>query len=173
MNVKGSKTGAFTLIEVIVGMVVVTIIGFAAWRAVNVLSPSTLATEYRIKAEHLITLSEEELRHYAQSQPNFDNKIKNCNFEQPDNICGFPDVSAQFPGFSIPTLTYIKADSKLDLKKFNIHVSWQEMGQLQVKDAVVLLARPPNPLPGNIYGLVTSTASPNTPLYGVTITAKI
>jgi len=152
---------AFTLTEVIVGLVVVTIIGFAAWMAVNVLSPASQATRLRIKAEHLITLCQEQLHQYASLQANFDGTgnntvaVNNCDFNQPNNKCGFPDVSAQFPEFNTPILNYIAADSTSQIKKFDIQVSWQELGKNQVKDSVIYLARPPDSLPGNIYGLVT------------------
>ena len=173
---------AFTLVEIIVSLVIVTVIGLACWTAVNVLTPASHATILRNKAEHLITLSQEELHQYSQqfdSSGNryFDTTLSTCTFDTPENNpCGFPlnngtdtPLNPEFSEYHPRLLTYMAADSTSQLKKFDLKVSWNELGKTQQLDSVILLARPPDPLPGNIYGTVVDNNGNF--LSGVQITA--
>ncbi len=139
---------AFTLTEVLVSMLVVVIIGAASWRAVSVLSPSSEVTLNRIKAENLITKSQEEVRRVSQ---NLFDRLETCDFTE-TNTCGFVDTTVQFPEF-VRTLV-VTREGTAEFKRVNITVSWNEFGTTKILDSVMLLSRPPEPLPGNLIGMV-------------------
>lgn len=146
------STKAFTLTEILVSLVVTIIISAAAWMAVSVLSPASEVTRNHIKAENLLTKSQEELRRIAQAQYDV---LETCDFI----TCGFDAVHtpAQFPGFT-RTLT-VTSDGTSELKRAHIVVSWTQFGDNKSLDSVVLLARPTDPLSGNVIGIARDAAT--------------
>ncbi len=156
---------AFTLVEVIVSVLLISIISAASWMAVSVLNPTAQVSSNRIKAENLLTKSQEEVYQAAQTQ--FDT-IEQCSFAS-DNICGFEDISLQFPDFT-RTLSFISQNSA-QLKTARISIFWNELNSPQTLDALVLLTSPKQSLPGNVIGEITN-ATTNALVEGVTIALK-
>ncbi len=154
---------AFTFTEILVSLVLIVIVSAASWTAVSVLTPTSEATRYRIKAENLLTKSQEEVRRVAQSL--FD-ELNNCKFDEA-NTCGFTDIAAEFPEYT-RTLT-VSSEGSPDFKRVHIAVSWLEEGENKVLDSVVLLAKPAEPSPANIIGLVQGEDALGVPLPNVKI----
>ncbi len=143
---KNSK--AFTLTEVLVSLVVVVVVSAASWMAVSVLSPTAQVTRHRILAENLITKSQEEVIRIAQDR--FDT-LEACT-SPTMNTCGFSDISTQFSEFT--RALDVTSEGTTELKRAHIIVRWQEFGETKTLDSIILLARPPEPLPGNVIGMV-------------------
>jgi len=164
-----STRRAFTLIEVIVSLVVVTIISTASWYAVRTMGPSSQATLNRINAQNFITYSQEEVLRYANSPGAFDT-LQNCNFT-PANTCGFEPNAAiipNFQGFIGRTLDFPPTGST-EIKKSHVTVTWTEFGVTKNLDSVLMIPRPPVALPGNALGEVIDSTT-GKPLAGVKIT---
>ncbi len=145
----------FTLVEVLVGLTIVSIISAASFTTVSILTKSTEASRNRIIAVNFMQKSMEEVRRVAQTE--FDN-LETCAFPAgavtTGDACGFEPTLAEFPDFS-RTLTV--ADEYLnseELKRVTVTTNWSEMGVARSLTNVILLSRPPDPLPGDIWGKV-------------------
>ncbi len=158
-----SSPKAFTLVEVVVSVLIVGIISAASWMAVSVLNPTAEATSNRIKAENLLTKSQEEVYQVAQIQFG---TLEKCTFE-PDNTCGFGDIKNQFPDFD-RKLSFVSQGTTA-IKGSHVTITWNEFGAEKTLDSLVLLTSPKQNVPGNIIGLVTH-ATTGAILEGVTIT---
>jgi type II secretory pathway pseudopilin PulG len=161
---KRNNPKAFTLIEVVVSMTLIFLIGAASWRAVSTLGPTSQATQNRNSAQNLITYSQEEVLRTAQNQFN---TLQRCDFTA-TNTCGFEDISTQFAGFT-RILSVTPEGGSTEFKEAHVTVEWNEFGVSKSLDSVLLIARPPEPLPGNVIGEVEDSLT-SKPLPGVRIT---
>lgn len=121
-----------------------------------------------VNAVNLLRRSQEEVRRIASLDPiNYSNIGQaGCTFAIP-NACGFADISALYPGYQ-RTLTVTNEAAGGGLKHVRIDVSWNDFQTPRTLSSVMLLARPRDPLPGNIAGLVTNS-SDGTPILNVQV----
>ena len=141
----------FSLVEAIVGVAIIAIIGVAGYLGAGTCFKADLINSDKTLAVHLIQKSQEEIREAAQTQ--FD-KLTSCDFVA-KNVCG---LSAAPPaGFERFTRgAAITNEGSTELKRIEIEVTWQDaLGNTHNMPSVMFLSRPPNPLPGNMIGLVT------------------
>ncbi|MCA9406832.1 MAG: hypothetical protein KC684_09850, partial [Candidatus Omnitrophica bacterium] len=103
---------------------------------------------------NLLRKSQEEVRRVSQSPANYAILgTAGCDF-QGAPPCNFDDISADFPGYA-RTLTVTNESGSASFKRILVDVTWTELGAPQNLQSVLLLARPPDPLPGNLVGAVT------------------
>ncbi len=148
-------------------VVIVALMSFLSWIAITTLMKSAEISRNRSMAVNLLQKSQEEIRRVNLSL--FDT-LENCQFPVvlSGNTCGFEDTTSAFPGFT--RVLKVSQEGSPELKRALITVSWSEFGQTKQLDSIVLLSRPPTPLPGNIIGTVKSSAPPNSLLDGINIT---
>ncbi len=156
-----SSAKGFTLIEVLVGVIIISIISIASFTTVSVLTRSTEASRNQIIASNLIQKSMEEVRRVAQTE--FDD-LNTCAFPAggalTGDACGFEVTDTHFPGFS-RTLTVTNEElHSAELKRVVVSASWMDMGSPRNLTSVMLISRPPEPLPGNIWGRVYEEGDP-------------
>jgi hypothetical protein len=147
-----SSRDSFTLIEVLLAGVVVTLASTAGWMSTSVLMKSHEVASNRSTATNLLQKSQEEIR------PVDYDIIETCQFPPGNgsNACGLADISSTFPGFSRTLSVNTEAGSQ-ELKEAVITVSWNEWGSVRQLQSVVLLSRPPQSSPGNIIGSISSS----------------
>jgi len=165
-----SSKKAFTLVEMMIGIILVGLVSSTSWMGVSVLMKSASTAENRSVAVNLLQKSQEEVRRAAGT---FFDQLEVCQFPADvasagENRCGFSATAATFPGFS-RNLAVTAQEGNADLKRGLITVSWKEFGQDRQLQSVVLLSRPPTPLPGNIIGLVHTLATAGGPVANATI----
>lgn len=171
---KRSKAG-FTLVETLVGIVVIGVMSVGSWYAVNTLIQSGSRSGDRNTAVNLLQRSQEEVR---RATTTFYDSLSNCQFPGPafaagNQPCSLTDSAAKFPGY-VRSLSVTNEGGSEEIKKAVITVDWNDLnGNPQTLSSVVLLVRPPDPLPGNIIGTVRSTAAGNALIPGARITAKL
>lgn len=161
---------AFTLIEVLVGSIVIAAISLSAWTAMTVLTKTSEMSRNRSIAVNLLQQSQEEIRRIAQVDATFDT-LATCQFPGPATppvTCGLADTTVTFPEHT-RTMNVTLEGGSPELKRVLTTVQWTENGRAQQVQSVMLLSRPPEPLPGNILGLVSSTTQPGVPLSGIPI----
>ncbi len=167
---KLSKRG-FTLIEVLVGAIIIAGVSLAGWVSVTVLTKSGEISRNRSMAVNLLQQSQEELRRIAQVDTTYDT-LNTCQFPNPvappTNTCGLADTTTTFPGF-VRTMAVTFENGSTELKRVLTTVQWQEDGIPKQIQSIVLLSRPPDPLPGNIIGFVSSETQAATPLGSIPI----
>ncbi len=145
-----SQSG-ITLTEVLLGIVIIAIIAAGSITAVNVLFASGQMSRERSVAVNLLQKSQEEVRRLAQTS--FDS-LNNCAFPPDEgDTCGLAIIEEDFPNHT-RTLNVVNQGSA-ELKQIEITVSWNELGVNRQLNSVLLMARPPDALPGNIVGVVT------------------
>lgn len=161
----------FTLIEAMVGAVVITLISLATWTAVTVLTKSDELSRNRLNAVNLLQQSQEEVRRVAQIDSIFDS-LETCQFPNPNNppanTCGLSSIATTFPGF-IRTVNVNRENGSTELKRVLTTVQWNESGEAKQMQSLILLSRPPEPLAGNLIGFVSSQSQSATPLSGIAI----
>jgi prepilin-type N-terminal cleavage/methylation domain-containing protein len=145
----------FTLVEVLVGVVVISLISVASFTTVSILTRSTEASRNRIIASNFMQKSMEEVRRVAQS--NFDD-LETCAFPSgaatTGDPCGFEVTVNDFPEFTRTLNVQDEYLNSEELKRVTVTTNWNEMGVARSLTSVMLLSRPPDPLPGNIWGKV-------------------
>jgi len=160
---------AFTLIEVIIAALIMGIVGTASMVAVSTLFRAGETARNRDMALNLLQKSDEEVRRVAQ---NIFDQLNACKFpEEGSNTCGFDELKnidigldindtdpGVFEGFA-RTLEVIDQVGTTNLKKATVRVEWTEFGKSRALHSVILIARPPDPQPGNIVGLVKDSQS--------------
>lgn len=172
---KTRSTSAFTLVEVLVGIIVIGVMSTVSWYAVNTLIQSGSRSGDRNTAVNLLQKSQEELRRASSS---FYNNLNNCQFPgaafTAGNLtCSLTDTSSAFPNYTRSLSVETEGGSE-ELKKAVITVEWDDLnGRRQSLQSAVLLIRPPDPLPGNIIGTVRSSQGNNPLIGGVTLTATL
>ncbi len=167
------RQGGFTLIELMVSSVIVTILGMTSWYAANTLIVANDIVHNSITAVNLQRKSQEEIRRVIRSGNNYDilGTLGICDFSAV-NICGFEgDLSTSFPGFS-RTMTVTNEAGSSEFKRVVVTVTWNELGKIRISNTVELLSRPPQPMPGNLIGKVTDSTTGNN-LGSVDITASL
>jgi prepilin-type N-terminal cleavage/methylation domain-containing protein len=166
------KHKGFTLTEVLVGIVVIAIISLASFTTISLLTRSTETSRNTIIATNLMQKSMEEVRRVAQS--NFDD-LETCAFPvagPTGDACGFQQIQADFPGFTRTlSITNEHATSE-ELKRVQVTVDWNDMGTARQLKSVILLSRPPDPLPGNIRGIVHKEGEPATLIPNAEVTIQ-
>jgi len=144
-----SSQKAFSLVELITGIMILSIIGLAGWFANSILFHESETTRNSEIAVNLLQKSQEELRRVAQIH--FD-RLEQCSFLE-GNLCGFQTLSAEFDGFD--RALSVEQEGSSELKRVLITVRWNELGQEKAISSLLILSKPADPLPGNIIGLVT------------------
>ncbi|OQX81991.1 MAG: hypothetical protein B6D56_00955 [Candidatus Omnitrophica bacterium 4484_70.1] len=137
-NLKG-----FTLLEVIVSIVIITLVSLSSYLAFIFSSQSVETVTKRGQALNFIQESLEELRSAAQD-----------DFDKLENYTLKP-AGKEFAGFN-RTFSIVSEQGSSEFKRAQLQVSWWERGVLQRYNFTYLISRPPQPLPGNIYGKVTN-----------------
>ncbi|MFP4472642.1 MAG: hypothetical protein ACLFPX_02055 [Candidatus Omnitrophota bacterium] len=160
----------FSLVDVLVGTVILfTVAGFGL-TASRALRYSHEIARNNLTATNLLQQSQEELRYAIGIGNNYDS-IQACDFPAPgeDAACGLEAHDPViFPGMERHYEIDFIAGST-ELKKATVSVRWQGvMGSPRQVQSVMLLARPPDPLPANLYGLV-SNALTGRPVRGARI----
>ncbi|MCA9407976.1 MAG: prepilin-type N-terminal cleavage/methylation domain-containing protein [Candidatus Omnitrophica bacterium] len=154
----------FTLVEVIIAIALIGIIGSASWFGISAITQSEIMTGNRVGVVNLIQRSQEEVRAAAQSL--FDT-IQLCDYEG-SAPCGFDNsILSEYPDVTERTLVITETQGS-ELKTVRISVEWQERGILRQLDSITYLARPPDPLPGSLVGVVRRSNG-GQPLSGVSI----
>ena len=159
------KNTSFTLIEVLLGIVVISVISFSSWFTVTTLMRLGITSRNRSIAVNLIQKSQEELRHKVQT---FFDDLEDCEFppEAGAQECGFVDITdgelyPEYAGLNMSRQLNVLQEGSPELKKVYITVSWTEFGQDKTMESVLFLTRPPEPLPGNIFGLARPLGQEN------------
>ncbi len=155
------KKENFTLVEVILSILIISLIAAAGYFSFVVLQRATEDAHNRSLAVALALKSEEELRRIAQS--NFDSldsaDVKN-------KFDSFSD-SVNFPQFT-RTLSVSPFAGSTEIKRVEVTISWNERGRTRNYNYSFLLSRPPLPLPADICGRVFDKNT-NNPINGVTV----
>lgn len=164
------KSKGFSLIEVLVAGVVISVVSAATWMGTSAFMRSAEISMNRSMALNLLQKSQEEVRRAA--QPFFD-QLESCQFpseslEEGSGLCGFSKIAEEFKGFS-RTLLVEPAGSQ-EIKKSSVTVAWNEFSQTKTMSSVVFISRPPDPLPGNVKGLVYPQGKPAVLIDGAQIT---
>lgn len=166
---KQSRAG-FTLVEALTSIIVIAAVSTASWYAVDSLWRSGKHSSSRNIAVNLLQKSQEEIRKSALTY--FDTlttcQFPGAHFASGNNACGLSSITSTFPGYSRKLTTELVLGST-ELKKVTIEVFWTEFGKNMSLSSAVLLARPPEPLRGNIRGTVRDQVSGSL-IGGVTIT---
>ena len=158
---------AFSLVEAMVGIIIISIISAASWVSLGTLVKIDQTIRKNNKANYLVQKSQEELRKVAQAMYDV---LEQCDYSV-DNPCGFDsDISEYFEGFE-RTIEVKKYKGSTELKVAHMRINWEDMGEEQETHAVMFLARPPSPMPGTIAGEVYETGEPGTLIGGVEVTA--
>ena len=163
-----------TLVEMIVGAIVVGLVSLAGWTAISITSRSHEMSRNVVTAANLLQLSQEEVRRIARADTVFDT-LENCDFP-PEHVsngkqrCGLNDLSTapEFTGFDRDLVVTTDSGSS-ELKRALVTVSWTELGQLKQRRSLILLSRPPQPLAGNLKGFLCSEADDMAPFGGVRV----
>ncbi|MBP9853627.1 MAG: hypothetical protein KBD53_02030, partial [Candidatus Omnitrophica bacterium] len=153
----------------LIGAIVISIVSVAAWTGFSSLQIAEEQTRNRTTATNLLQLSQEEVRNFAQNTADFD-RLETCHFPPatPDCNLSDPTSTTPFSGFT-RTMTAAQENSSPELKRVHTVVQWTERGSAQQMESVILLSRPGTSIPGNLIGIVSSTAAPGTPLNLTTV----
>ncbi|MDD5449488.1 MAG: prepilin-type N-terminal cleavage/methylation domain-containing protein [Candidatus Omnitrophica bacterium] len=139
------KNTGFTLVEVLVSTVIIAVVSVGSYAAFYVLSGESEAARNKLHAIALGQAALEEVR--AASKIGFDT-LASANF--PDNI-----DQLKYGGFH-RAVTITNDAATIELKRVDVAINWTERNAPRQYNLAVLLARPPEPLPGNIHGTVTN-----------------
>jgi type II secretory pathway pseudopilin PulG len=170
-----NRRTAFTLVEVLTGIVVLGVISTCSWFAVSTLFRGEQLTRNRTIAINLLQKSQEEIRNASLT---FYNTLESCQFPGPffnvgtNNTCGLRSLNANFNGYT-RSVSITPQNDSTEIKQAIITVNWTDQGNTVSMNSAVLLARPPDPLPGNIYGTVRSSDQGNALVQGATIRATL
>lgn len=170
MRIKLNNTG-FTLTEVIVAAVIFSIVSVGSIISISSLVKAGEITRNRTISSNLIQQSQEEVKRISQT---FFDQLESCQFPSSItdgnqiNLCGFSNISLTYPEFK-RSLTVIQEEGSNGLKRALITVSWNEFDRMRLQQSIVLLSRPPEALPGNIIGFVSSADNPSQPIAGANI----
>ncbi len=171
---KRTSPSAFTLVEVLTGIVVFATISACTAVAVGTLFRGEQLSRARNIAINLMQKSQEEIRKAALTfydppqGPLEDCQFPGPNFGNTNRACGLKALDASFTGYT-RSVTIAPESGSSELKKAIITVNWTDLGQPKSIQSAVLLAHPPDALPGNVVGIVKSTANGNPLLPNVQI----
>ncbi len=161
---------AFTLVEVMVGAIVIAIISTAGYVAASVLFRSHEMSFNRTQAVNLLQKSQEELLRVANNSSIYD-ILQTCQFpttENDPNSCGLSVLLNPYSKFTRNAEISL-VNSSSELKRALVTVAWTELGQAKSLQSIVLIPRPPDALPGNIIGKVFPVGHPTQPVSGASI----
>lgn len=161
------NTAAFTLVEVLTGIIIFALISTCSWFAVSTLFRGEQLTSNRTIAINLLQKSQEELRRASLISYN---DLETCQFPGPSVVgsCGLQPLGSNFANYTRSVTTSLVSGST-EIKQAIITVTWKDQGRTLSMSSAVLLARPPEALPGNVIGTVHSSGSGNPLISGVTI----
>jgi len=155
-----SPHGAFTLVEVLVSILVLSLTAAAVYVSLTSLSRQELFVRDRQTAKNILTSTFEQLR---QNTVNNDQNFYNINASTYPASGSW--VAVNMPGY--PANYFQKKTVFLseqgDVKRMLITVQWMENGNQKNVNHVFVLGRPRYALPGNIHGVITN-CSTNGPL---------
>lgn len=162
---------AFTLVEVLVSSIVMISLSVTFGKAFSTTFKANQLSTDRSQALLLLQKSQEEV--LRASHVYFDS-LNLCHFPQESTFskdCGFQDIRNldEFSDFQ-RSLNVTLENGSTELRRAYVQVNWTDFnGQNHTVDSVFLITRPPDPLPGNIIGLVNSDLNGNPPLKGVIV----
>lgn len=161
-----------TLVEMMVGVLVIALISVAGWISVSVMSRSQDMSRNIVTAANLLQQSQEEVRRVAQADTVFD-MLDRCDFppDHADLDCGLRDLSGDtiFTGFD-RSLQVTLVNGSPELKRAVVTVTWNDLnGSARQRRSVAYLSRPPDPLAGNLKGFVCSEDADMDPFGGIRI----
>ncbi len=154
LNRKRNTRRSFTIIEVLVGGLILALVSAAGYFSFWILTQSTKIAQNRMMAINLVQKTVEEVQAVARTQ--FD-LLESCS-KNPES-CGFESdskISEQFPGFK-RKIEIAPVQGNISLKKVEVTVNWTERGKLRKYHYTFFLSRPPQALPGNICGRVINS----------------
>ncbi|MBL8013891.1 MAG: type II secretion system protein [Candidatus Omnitrophica bacterium] len=159
----------FSLIELLVSSIVITIIGAAAYSANSALMQANEVNRNNVIGVNFLRKSIEEVRQAVKN--NFDDIGQGtCQFGA-GNSCGFdPDTTKAFPGFTRRPMIVQSVSGSTELKRITITVDWKDFGKDRSMTSVLYLSRPSATLPGNLVGLAYNKDTKQ-PVAGVDIVA--
>lgn len=144
-SITHNKKNGFTLIEVLVGTLIIALVSVASYSAFFILARANEQTRNRLHALILSQAALEEVR--AESKNSFDTL---------DSVLWVDIDQNQYPGFH-RTIQISTHPANANLKRADIAVSWEDRGQIvQYRNTTILISKPPDPLPANIHGKVTN-----------------
>jgi len=148
---------AFSLVEAIVGITIIAAIAVVSYLGAGTCFRADLHNSDQTLAVHLLQKSQEEIRLAAQSH--YD-QLNTCDFVA-GNTCGLSETLPT--GFDRFTRSMAIVDEgSTELKRIEIQVQWTDvLGNVHMMPSVMFMSRPPNPLPGNIIGVVTDESNGN------------
>lgn len=148
----------FTLIEILIGMVILSIISIGMFSAFPVVTGLQVQSSDEATANALAQGFLEEIRSQA-----------DLNFEGLEGIYSSDDENPvpDYPGF---TFNQRVERINFDLKRAQARVSWTRGGRTENVLLATLLTRPPELLPGNIEGYIYQ-AGTTTGIQNATVTA--
>ena len=131
----------FTLVEVIIGILIIALMTSVAYISFSILTQTTEKIRNREIATDFAQKVLEDIK--TQAQTDFDG-INHYTIE---------DISKTFPRFEPPQLRI--TDINTNLKKIDLTIRWKERKNIpQEYKLTFFLSRPPLPLPANICGRV-------------------
>jgi len=147
----------FSLIEAIVGITIIAAIAVVSYLGAGTCFRADLHNSDKTLAVHLIQKSQEEIRRAAQT---YYDKLNTCDFVA-DNTCGLSEgLPAGFERFN--RIVSIRDEGSTELKRIEIQAQWTDiLGNAHTMPSVMFMSRPPEPLPGNIIGVVTNAVNGN------------
>lgn len=166
---------AFTLVETLTGIVILTVASASSWVAVSTLFRGEQINTNNSTAINLLQKSQEEIR---KASLTFYENLEKCQFPGPsfnssnNAVCGLENLGANFNGFTRKA-DISKQSGSTEIKQAIITVNWTDKGQAKSMSSLVMVSRPPDPLPGNIIGTVRTSATGNALINGATITATL
>lgn len=134
----------FSLVEVLISILIIALVSVGSYVAFFVLSQSTQKSRNFLQAVSLGQAALEEVRTVAKN--NFDGLGVNVFFADNIDQQKFPDFHRSV-NITILSSLYKKAD---------VQITWKDRdGSSREYNISTVISRPPEPLPGNIFGQVT------------------
>ncbi|MBN2483513.1 MAG: carboxypeptidase regulatory-like domain-containing protein [Candidatus Omnitrophica bacterium] len=159
---------SFTLAEILISALVLTIVSLATYTSLTTLSRVEERSRDTFTAHNLVASTYEGIKARAYRDEDFFNNITSTypvgsDVWEPFDMEGYPD------GFFERQIT-VEHDESPELEHIRVSVRWMDQGDERRIDKAFTLARPPDPLPGNIAGTVSEGATH--PVQGVLITIQ-
>lgn len=179
-----SKRG-FSIIEVIISLLVLTVIGLAGWYTIDSMRSSDEVASNEVIATNVMQESMEEVRRLAvldydalsanlfgssspaptnspTSSPTVSPSSQPSVSPEPQPELGctvFMPVSTPYPSTDMTRRICISNEGSTELKRVHITLRWFNNGLQNELDSVTFVARPPDPLYGNIVGVAFDSSN--------------
>ncbi len=156
---------SFTLVEILISTLIIAIVSLAAYISLTTLSRVEERSGDTITAHNLTLSAYEEIKARSYRDEDFFNNLTSIYPSDSDvwesfDIKGYPDDFFE-------RLIAVEDDASSEFEHIRVSVRWREEGDWRRIDKAFSLARPPDPLPGNIEGTVSEGLAD--PIQGVLI----